>query len=254
MGKKCECPKGAPMWMVTFGDLMSLLLCFFVLLLSFSTMDPAMYKEVSGSLEKAFGVQREDITLEIPKGIDIISRDFNPPFNIDVILEKIKSAIKLELIKGEIEVEALNDRVVLRLKDQITFEPGNDELNERARPILDKIRNIIETVPGQVMVTGHTDDIPPKKGKFKSNWHLSAARAATVVAYLLRLHSIDPRRMAAVGYGSSRPLALNDTPEHMAKNRRVEIVFLQPKNPDDFEVVKPMDEKSGLVQEPLLVE
>ncbi len=249
MGKKCECPKGAPMWMVTFGDLMSLLLCFFVLLLSFSTTDPAMYKEVAGSLEKAFGVQREDLTLEIPKGIDIISRDFNPPFSVDVILEKIKSAIKLELIKGEIDVEALNDRVVLRLKDEITFPPGSDKLREKAKIILDKIRTIIETVPGDVSVEGHTDNTPVR-GPFESNWHLSAARAATVVTYLLREHSIDPQRMAAVGFGDSRPLVANDTPEHRAKNRRVEIVFLQPKNPDDFEV-KPLDQKGVLIQEPL---
>ncbi len=249
MGKKCECPKGAPMWMVTFGDLMSLLLCFFVLLLSFSTTDPAMYKEVAGSLEKAFGVQREDITLEIPKGIDIVSRDFNPPFSVDVILEKIKSAIKLELIKGEIDVEALNDRVILRLKDEITFPPGSDALLERSKPILDKIRAIIESVPGDISVEGHTDDTPIA-GAFKSNWHLSAARAATVVTYLLRLHTIDPQRMAAIGFGDSRPLVLNDTPEHRAKNRRVEIVFMQPKNPDDFEV-KPLDKKGILKQEPL---
>ncbi len=249
MGKKCECPKGAPMWMVTFGDLMSLLLCFFVLLLSFSTTDPAMYKEVAGSLEKAFGVQREDLTLDIPKGIDIVSRDFNPPFSVDVILEKIKSAIKLELIKGEIDVEALSDRVILRLKDEITFPPGSDKLLDRSKPILDKIRGIIETVPGDVSVQGHTDDTPVT-GVFESNWHLSAARAATVVNYLLRLHSIDPQRMAAVGFGDSRPLVLNDSPEHRAKNRRVEIVFMQPSNPDDFEA-KPMDKRGILKQEPL---
>ncbi len=249
MGKKCECPKGAPMWMVTFGDLMSLLLCFFVLLLSFSTTDPAMYKEVAGSLEKAFGVQREDLTLEIPKGIDIVSRDFTPPFSVDVILEKIKSAIKLELIKGEIDVEALSDKVILRLKDEITFPPGSDQLLERSKPILDKIRGIIETVPGEISVQGHTDDLPVR-GTFESNWHLSAARAATVVTYLLRLHTIDPQRMAAVGFGDSRPLVLNDSPEHRAKNRRVEIVFMQPNNPDDFEV-RPLDQKGILKQEPL---
>ncbi len=249
MGKKCECPKGAPLWMVTFGDLMSLLLCFFVLLLSFSTTDPAMYKEVSGSLEKAFGVQREDITLDIPKGIDIVSRDFNPPFSVDIILEKIKSAVKLELIKGEIDVEALSDRVILRLKDEITFAPGSDKLLARSKPMLDKIRGIIETVPGDISVQGYTDDTPVS-GPFESNWHLSASRAATVVAYLLRRHTIDPERMVAVGYGDTRPLVPNDTPEHRARNRRVEIVIMQPNNPDDFQT-KPLDNRGVLKQEPL---
>lgn len=240
------------MWMVTFGDLMSLLLCFFVLLLSFSTTDPAMYKEVSGSLEKAFGVQKQEIVLDIPKGIDIVSRDFNPVFSVDVLLEKIKSAIKLELIKGDVQVEALKDRVVLRLNDAITFDPGSDTLKETSKPVLDKIRGIIETSPGEIMVAGHTDD-SPISGSFSSNWHLSAARAASVVVYLLRKHSIDPARMAAVGYGASQPLTLNDTPENRARNRRVEIIILQPRNPDNF-VVRPLDEKGILEQEPLPVD
>lgn len=247
MGKKSECVKGAPKWMVTFGDLMSLLLCFFVLLLSFSTMDPAQFKEVSGSLEKAFGVQKQEITFEIPKGVDIVSRDFNPVFSVDIVLEKIKSAIKLELIKGEVEVEALSDRVILRMNDEITFRPGSDRLTEPAKVILDKMRRIIEEVPGEVLVAGHTDNIPVR-GRFASNWHLSAARAASVVVYLLRNHSIVPTRLAAVGYGDSRPIAPNNSPGNRARNRRVELIFMQPSNPDDFDV-KPVDEQGLLEQE-----
>ncbi len=249
MGKKDECIKGAPKWMVTFGDLMSLLLCFFVLLLSFSTMDPAQFKEVSGSLEKAFGVQKQEITFEIPKGVDIVSRDFNPVFSVDIVLEKIKSAIKLELIKGEVEVEALSDRVILRMNDEVTFAPGSDRLTEPAKVILDKMRKIIEEVPGEVLVAGHTDNVPVH-GRFPSNWHLSAARAASVVVYLLSKHSIVPTRLAAVGYGDSRPIAPNNSPENRARNRRVELIFMQPSNPDDFDV-KPVD-KQGLLEQELM--
>ncbi len=236
--------------MVTFGDLMSLLLCFFVLLLSFSTMDPAMFKEVSGSLRQAFGVQREDIVYDIPRGVDIVAREFNPIFDVDVILEKIKSAIKLELIKGEIEIEAMSDRVVLRLGDEVTFDPGKAVLKPRAKPILAKIRKVIEEVPGEVMVAGHTDDVPIKNSIFTSNWSLSAARAAAVVEFLLEPRTIASERMAAVGYADSRPRFPNDTAEHRAKNRRVEIVFLQPTNPDDFNVT-PITEK-GLKDQELL--
>ncbi len=248
MGKKCECPKGAPLWMVTFGDLMSLLLCFFVLLLSFSTMDPAMFKEVSGSLRNAFGVQKSEITYEIPKGIDIVSRDFNPVFSIDIILEKIKSAVKLELIKGEIEIEALKDRVILRFNDDMTFTPGSAELLPDALPKLDKIRKIIEEVPGEVLVAGHTDAIPIHTDKYPSNWHLSAARAASVVNYFLKEHSIAMGRLAAVGYGASRPRAPNTTLDGRKKNRRVEVIFMQPPNPDEFEV-KPVASGSLKSQE-----
>ncbi len=250
MGKKCECPPGAPKWMVTFGDLMSLLLCFFVLLLSFSTMDPAMYKEVSGSLKNAFGVQRDEIVYEIPKGIDVVSRDFTPIFNVDVVLEKIKSALRLELLKGEIQVEALKDRVILRLNDDVTFKPGSANLVPQALPILDKIREVIEVVPGEILVAGHTDDTPIHTDRFPSNWALSAMRACTVVDVLLAPGTISKRRMAAVGYGDSRPRVPNDSPENKKKNRRVEIIFMQPPHPEEFQVT-PVDEK-GLPEQELL--
>ncbi len=250
MGKKCECPSGAPKWMVTFGDLMSLLLCFFVLLLSFSTMDPAMFKEVSGSLKQAFGVQREEVVYEIPMGLDIVSRDFNPVFDIDVILEKIKSAIKLELIKGDIEIEALNDRVILRMNDEVTFDPGSAKLRPEAKPLLAKLIPVMEKVPGEIMVAGYTDNIPIKNGLYSSNWSLSAARAAAVVEFLLKPGTIAPARIAAVGYGSSRPRLPNDTQEHRKKNRRVEIIFMQPPNPADFNVT-PITQKGLKDQETL---
>jgi chemotaxis protein MotB len=250
VAKKKEETKGAPMWMVTYGDLMSLLLCFFVLLLSFSTMDPAMFKEISGSLKEAFGVQREKVLYEIPKGLDIVSRDFAPRFNVDVVLEKIKSAIKLEFIKGEVDIEALDDRVILRLKDEVTFDQGSDKLKEEAKPALAKLRQVIEEVPGEVMVTGHTDNTPISNARYTSNWGLSAARAVSVVEFLLSDNTIAGRRLAAVGYGASRPRALDDTPEHRARNRRVELVFMQPIYPEDV-TVNAITEKGVIEQEPL---
>jgi len=238
------------MWMVTFGDLMSLLLCFFVLLLSFSTMDPAMFKEVSGSLKQAFGVQREQIVYDLPRGVDIVSREFSPVFNTEEILEKIKSTIKLELIKGLIEIEALEDRVILRLNDDVTFEPGSAELKKTGLSVLTKLRTVVSDVPGEIMVEGHTDDIPIRSRFFSSNWKLSADRAAAVVEFFLQKNTIAPRRMAAVGYGPSRPRVANDSPEHRAKNRRVEFIILQPPRPEMFEVI-PVTEK-GLPDQEIL--
>ncbi len=242
--------KGAPKWMVTFGDLMSLLLCFFVLLLSFSTMDPAMFKEVSGSLKDAFGVQKREIFYEMPKGVDIISREFSPAFVVDVILEKVKSAVKLELIKGEIGIEALEDRVILRLNEEVTFDPGSAKLKESAKPALTKLRQVIEEVPGEVMVAGHTDNIPIKSPRFPSNWSLSAARASSVVDFLLEAKTIYPKRLAAVGYGDLRPLVPNTNSVLRTKNRRVELIFMQPTYPEDFKVT-PISE-DGLPEQEIL--
>ncbi|NPA48998.1 MAG: OmpA family protein [Thermodesulfobacteria bacterium] len=235
MGKNCpekkqKCEAGAPKWMTTFSDLMSLLMCFFVLLLSFSEMDVARFKEVAGSLRDAFGVQREEVIFEIPKGIDVVSTEFPAKFTVEELLERIKAAVKLEMIKGEIQIESLKDRVILRFKDDLLFPKGSAELTPRAKQVLFKVGEVLELFDGEIVVAGHTDNIPVR-GRYRSNWELSAARAVTVVEFFLQHKFVLPRQLAAVGYGPSRPLYPNDTEEHRAANRRVEIILLQQKTP-----------------------
>ena len=217
--------------MTTFSDLMSLLLCFFVLLLSFSEMDVARFKEVAGSLRDAFGVQREEVVFQIPKGIDVVSTEFPARFTVDELLERVKAAVKLELIKGEIQIESLKDRVILRFKDELMFPKGSAELTPQAKAVLLKLGEVLALFDGEIIVAGHTDNLPIHSPKFRSNWDLSAARAVSVVDFLLAHKFVLPRQMAAVGYGPSRPLYPNDTEEHRAANRRVEIILLQKNAP-----------------------
>ncbi len=217
--------------MTTFSDLMSLLLCFFVLLLSFSEMDVARFKEVAGSLRDAFGVQREEVVFQIPKGIDVVSTEFPARFTVDELLERVKAAVKLELIKGEIQIESLKDRVILRFKDELMFPKGSAELTPRAKAVLLKLGEVLALFDGEIIVAGHTDNLPIHSQKFRSNWDLSAARAVSVVDFLLAHKFVLPRQIAAVGYGPSRPLYPNDTEEHRAANRRVEIILLQKNAP-----------------------
>ncbi len=229
--KKPKCEGGAPKWMTTFSDLMSLLLCFFVLLLSFSEMDVARFKEVAGSLRDAFGVQRKEVVFQLPKGISVVSTEFPPQFTVDELLERVKAAVKLELIKGEIQIESLKDRVVLRFKDELLFPKGSATLTPRAKAVLLKLGEVLSLFDGEIVVAGHTDDLPIRNKRFKSNWELSAARAVAVVEFLLKHNFVLPRQIVAVGYGPSRPLYPNDTPAHRAANRRVEIILLQKKAP-----------------------
>ncbi len=229
--KKEKCEGGAPKWMTTFSDLMSLLLCFFVLLLSFSEMDVARFKEVAGSLRDAFGVQREEVVFQIPKGLDVVSTEFPARFTVDELLERVKAAVKLELIKGEIQIESLKDRVILRFKDELMFPKGSAELTPRAKAVLLKLGEVLALFDGEIIVAGHTDNLPIHSPKFRSNWDLSAARAVSVVDFLLAHKFVLPRQIAAVGYGPSRPLYPNDTEEHRAANRRVEIILLQKNAP-----------------------
>ncbi len=216
----------APPWLTTFSDLMSLLLCFFVLLLSFSEMDVAKYKEIAGSLREAFGVQRREPVQDIPKGMDIIAREFNPKFPEDFITNAIKSALRQLMEEGDIEVRKEEFGIVVSIKDKLLFSPGSAKIKPQFYPFLRKLQKIMEAVDTKVKVVGHTDNIPIRSSIFPSNWELSAARAAAVVRFFLRDKNLDPRRFEAIGKADSEPIAPNDTPKDRAKNRRVEIVFI----------------------------
>lgn len=230
-----ECPKidpGAPKWVVTFGDLMSLLLCFFVLLLSFSEMDRSKYKQVAGSLEKAFGVQRNVRVMDMPKGMKIIAMDFDQDIielriredlgkEIDELLET-----QLEEFKDQIAMEASEDQVIIRLMGESTFDSGSVEIREKLKPLLINVAKILENDNGDIIIAGHTDNVPLRTGgPYKTNLRLSSARAAIVAEFILSHSGIDPKRISTMGFGEFRPIASNDTARGREMNRRVEIIL-----------------------------
>jgi chemotaxis protein MotB len=228
-GKKIEL--GAARWVVTFGDLMSLLLCFFVLLLSFSEMDRQKYKQVAGSLEKAFGVQRKNRVMEIPKGMKMIARDFDQEAIATRIKEdlgqEIEDIVKNQLsdLKDQISIENGENEVIIRLMGESTFDSGKAEIRQQLKPLLQKIAQKLQDAPGDIMIAGHTDNVPVRGGPYKTNLRLSAARASAVAEHLIARSRIDPRRIATMGFGQYRPIDTNDTPSGRQKNRRVEIIL-----------------------------
>ena len=238
--------EGAPAWVVTFGDLMSLLLCFFVLLLSFSEMDKAKYKEVSGSLAKAFGVQRKMKAFEAPKGIKMISRDFDQeliparPREEFIAMqqrEKIGVALKKEVenrfrdLQDLIQVEVGEKEVTIRLMGETTFDSGKADIKAQMVPLLLKIGSVLADGKGEVIIAGHTDNVPVHGGPYGSNLKLSIARAATVAEFLLAKSVIPASRVSTMGFGKYRPLASNETDEGRERNRRVEIILRAPDSP-----------------------
>ncbi len=238
--------EGAPAWVVTFGDLMSLLLCFFVLMLSFSEMDKAKYKEVSGSLAKAFGVQRKIKAFEAPKGIKMISRDFDQeliparPREEFIAMqqrEKIGIALKKEVetrfrdLQDLIQVEVGEKEVTIRLMGETTFDSGKADVKAQMVPLLLKIGSVLAEGKGEVIIAGHTDNVPVYGGPYGSNLKLSIARAATVAEFLLAKSAIPASRVSTMGYGKYRPIASNDTNEGRKRNRRVEIILRAPDSP-----------------------
>ena len=224
-----EVEEGAPLWVVTFGDLMSLLMCFFVLLLSFSEMDRKKYKMVSGSMAQAFGIQRKKPVFESPRGQKMIAKEFDQAVIITKIEESIKPIIdeiknEYEELKDAVELEIGEDTVTIRMMGETTFDTGKAELHPVFRPLLEKIGAVLSQTKGEIIIAGHTDNVPLSGGLFGSNLGLSMARAGSVAEYLLRTTSIDPTRLSTMGFGEYRPLASNDTAQGRRKNRRVEII------------------------------
>lgn len=339
--------KGSPPWVVTFADLMSLLMAFFVLLLSFSQMDVQKFKRLAGSMEHAFGVQQNVVTYEIPKGTSVIAREFTPgtpeptpspsmyqktmrdmfqtldfdrvtdksrlqnntastdasqgqkntegvlealkkinpnigqgtpddnklsedvllaivallkeaetEITDDLVREALKRAnekaqarmeaseieaiqtaanisdlLKEEIKQGLVEVEVWDMKVVIRLAETASFKEGDARIKRAFIPVLDRLRQVFRTLNGTIEITGHTDDLPIHTQRFRSNWDLSAARAATVAHELLLDETLDPARIKVVGLASSKPRYPNDTEANRRKNSRVEIMLIDKDEP-----------------------
>ena len=224
-----EVEEGAPLWVVTFGDLMSLLMCFFVLLLSFSEMDRNKYRIVSGSMKNAFGIQRKKPVFESPKGQKMISREFEQSIvmvKVKDVIEPIKEQLeeKFQEFKESIEIAVEEDEVTIRMMGEATFGTGRANLRQEFVPLLLKIGEILSKTTGEIIIAGHTDNVPLSSGPFRSNLGLSMARAGSVAEHLLASTSIDPKRLSTMGFGEYRPLASNDTERGRQKNRRVEII------------------------------
>lgn len=268
--------EGLPAYMATFADLMSLLMCFFVLLLSFAEIDALKYKMVVKSLENAFGVQREVAANEVPEGTSIIAQEFSPgkprPTPLKVVRQdtmdetrealkvtadaeqlarqqvkqiaeesqQFRAALEQEIKAGLIVVESQVSRIVIRIREKGSFPSGDARLNRDFIPILAKIHEVLLNTDGRIAVAGHTDNVPINTPRYRSNWELSTSRATSVVHELLKPGEMPADRFVLEGYADTRPLVPNNTPENRAKNRRVEIIVL--KSPVEDELVRSIDE------------
>lgn len=224
MAKKAKKKSGgAPEWMVTYSDMVTLLLTFFVLLLSMANMDQVKFSQAAGSLKGAFGVfggkDRKEISP--PSLVEIA------PVHDDLV-QRLYTRIMTQMNRLRLDpsIKLVKDRgaVILQINESILFQPGSAELKPAALPVLAKVAGLIRPLPLQARIEGHTDDIPFSR-KDISNWDLSVGRSISVLKYFQSNDLFPLDRMSAVGYGAEKPLVPNDTPENRAKNRRVEFVL-----------------------------
>lgn len=321
MEEECKCPpEGLAAWMGTFADLMSLLMCFFVLLLSFSEMDVLKFKQIAGSMKFAFGVQSMLEVKDIPKGTSVIAQEFSPgrpdPTPIEVIMQqtiditkakidfkegdsnrvggeeniqlqktatpevqdaqeksdsksesdadgrkeqspmqektsdsqetklkdftpvpglsaqhglakKIAAEMRDEIEDGAIEIEALGQQLIIRVREKGAFPSGSAFLQPRFRPVIRKVAQILVDVPGVITISGHTDNEKVQSELYRSNWDLSAQRAVSVAHEMLNVRDIKDKKLVVVGYANSKPLTSNKSRADRRRNRRVEIMIMQ---------------------------
>lgn len=293
--EECKCPPpGLPAWTGTFADLMSLLMCFFVLLLAFSEMDVLKFKQIAGSMKFAFGVQNKIEVKDIPKGTSVIAMEFTPgkpePTPIETIqqqtvemtqqmlefqagdessaggrqeqrgekrggessstseevaaatavsaadqeqindlVKKIAQQLEKQIIDGAIELESLGQQIIIRIRENGSFPSGSAFLQPQFKPIIQDIGRLLKDVPGEITVSGHTDDFQVSNELYINNWDLSSKRAVAVASELQKVPGFDKTRMMVVGRAETRPLVPNDSREDRRRNRRVEISILQGK-------------------------
>ena len=215
--------QGLDEWVMTYGDMMSLLLTFFVLIVSFSSMQETKFEQAAASLADAFGVlSNPESVIEFDKPI-IPNHD--PTDEEAETLYEVRSVEKFILeqqLDEHVEVEVNDKGVMFRLDAPFVFSPGSADLKEEPRKLLDRLARFFRKFPYEVRVEGHTDSVPIASTRFPSNWELSAARSVTVARYFQGL-GIQPQRISAIGRGEFHPLADNATPEGRERNRRVEI-------------------------------
>jgi len=232
---KCECPECMPEWLATFGDLMSLLLCFFVLLLSMSTMDAKKVKEAIGSLAGALSVLEGGTQTEVSRNRIQKATPIEKTDETAQTVNRLSRAIAefKQFTAGgkgpQITMEEGEEGFFIRLPADITFAPGSAQINNQDSLLfLKRIAIIIkEYLPKNIdiQVRGYSDNQPPPKNSpYRDNWELSAARALSVLKILIK-DGVNPKQLSAAAYGQYHPIASNNTPEGRAKNRRVEIWF-----------------------------
>jgi len=224
--------EGSPAWMTTFADLSTLLLTFFVLLLSFANMDVVKFREMMGSMKDAFGYQRENFGNWNPS--ELAETPTNSPvetsrgLTADVrTLIEVQTVIEEKRLEESMQAEATPRGVIVRVKDSVMFAAGSDRLKEASFPFLNQIIGVLKKFPCEIMIEGHTDDVAISTKKFPSNWELSSARAIAVMRYLTEIGGFDPARLGSAGFADTRPLEANDTSEHRATNRRVEFICVR---------------------------
>ncbi|HHW92228.1 MAG TPA: OmpA family protein [Firmicutes bacterium] len=218
-------------WLLTYSDMMTLLLTFFVLLFTFSSMDVTKFQAVLYSLQDALGLLEAGTTLNIAQEQTSVSGELEGEWlaeqrRLEELMAELETFIEDEGLGEQVLVSLEERGLVIRFLDTVLFDLGSAELKEESMKILEKVAEVLQGLPNQIRAEGHTDNLPISTYRYPSNWELSSTRAASVIRFLLESYSFSPNQLAAIGYGEYRPIAPNK-PGGQPLNRRVDLVVLR---------------------------
>jgi len=226
-------------WLVSYADLITLMMALFLVLYTLGRTDLEKYKDLAESFRRAFGGDTSRIVSpDLSEGsgaggegepAPVQVPDFPPrPPDILDVASNLGQALSSAGISGEVSVNNNAEGVLISISEQLLFQPGSIDIQPTAQAVLDQLAIMLRDIPNDVRVVAHTDPTPPVDPRYPTNWDLSVARAVTIARYLVEYGGIDPARLTAAGQAEHHPLFPNDSPEHMAFNRRADIIIVYP--------------------------
>lgn len=217
--------KSAPAWMTTYGDMVTLLLTFFVMLYSFSSIDSEKWQRLVESLSGGSSVLENVVTTTTLEGNQSLESRIQ---QFEELYLRLRQYIEENQLTNRVNLTRSDSEIQIRFVDNVLFDSGKADLKPEALEILSKITVALDTYKNSIQmvrVEGHTDNVAINTSLFPSNWELSTARAVEVLRFIVETQNFDPVKASAVGYGEYHPVADNDTDLGRAKNRRVDIVI-----------------------------
>ena len=240
MGRKRRADDGGlkgDEWLATYSDCVTLLLTFFVLLYSMSSVDQQKLQEIASAFKTVMAGEKGETIMEydLYNGkVPLIGGETSIEEMIDEdateneqMYIKVKKYAEENGISSVMDISLTERGIEIQLRDYILFESGTAQLRNESKVVLDKVSELLNSIDNHILVEGHTDNVPIKTSIYPSNWELSTARAVNVVKYFIENNGIAPVRLSASGYGEYHPIVDNNTAENRAKNRRVNILITQ---------------------------
>lgn len=232
--KKSPSHNNSERWLLTYSDLITLLMIFFVIMYAMSSIDKQKYQQITDSLQETLGTSQMsgNGSGSGNSGGSIIStNESEKDTKVDLtdLKYKVDKYIKQKGLEDDIITTSYEKGLVISFKDHILFNSGESNLKEDYIENIKKLGELLQTVDHYVRVEGHTDNVPISGHKFKSNWELSSARANEVLHFLIDNGYVPSEKISAIGYGEYRPVAKNNTPENRSQNRRVDILLIDKK-------------------------